>query len=168
MARVRIGDFEAAEETFARLRSPGALLVAGTEKPNVMTIGWGTVGVVWSRPVFIVLVRPSRHTHDFLEDHDEFTVCIPTPEMKDAVTLCGTKSGRDMDKIAECGFTMEQGEQVKTPYVAQCPVHYECRILHRNEVDPPRLDGEVTKEHYAAGDYHTIYCGEILGAYRKS
>jgi flavin reductase (DIM6/NTAB) family NADH-FMN oxidoreductase RutF len=168
MAREQIGNFEAAQETFEKLRSPGALLVAGKDKPNVMTIGWGTIGVIWNRPIFIVLVRPSRHTHSFLEEHDEFTVCIPTAEMEDAVSICGTKSGRDVDKVAECGFTMEHGEQVSVPYVAQCPLHYECRVLHRNELLPPNLDQKVSAEYYSAGDYHTVYFGEILGVYRES
>jgi flavin reductase (DIM6/NTAB) family NADH-FMN oxidoreductase RutF len=168
MARVQIGNFEAAQETFERLRSSGALLVGGTDKPNVMTIGWGTLGVVWSRPVFIVLVRHSRHTHSFLEEHDEFTVCIPTEEMKDAVMLCGSKSGRDVDKISECGFDMVRGDKVQTPYIAQCPLHYECRVVHRNEVEEARLDGEIRGEYYAGGDYHTVYFGEILGAYREA
>ena len=168
MARKRIENFEAAQETFERLRSPGALLIAGAGKINVMTIGWGTIGIVWSRPVFIVLVRPSRHTHSFLEEHDEFTVCIPTPEMKEKVTLCGTKSGRDVDKIKECGFAMEKGELVNVPFIAQCPIHYECRVLQRNQVLPEELDPEVTDEYYSNGDYHTVYYGEILGAFKEA
>ena len=133
-----------------------------------MTIGWGTLGVIWGKPVLTVLVRPSRRTHFFLEEHDEFTVCLPTEKMKDSVMLCGTKSGRDIDKISECGFVMEKGLQVTTPYIAQCPVHFECRVIHRNRVIPENLDAGVAGEYYSAGDYHTIYFGEILGAYRET
>jgi flavin reductase (DIM6/NTAB) family NADH-FMN oxidoreductase RutF len=168
VAREQIGNFEAAQETFEKLRSPGALLVAGKDAPNIMTIGWGTLGVVWGRPMLIVLVRPSRHTHSFLEEHNEFTVCLPAPDMEEAVSLCGTRSGRDVDKVAECGFTMERGKRVSAPYIAQCPLHYECRVVHRNEVLPKNLDGKVRAEYYSAGDYHTVYFGEILGVYRES
>ncbi len=168
MAREQIGNFEAAQETYEKLRSPGALLVAGKDTPNIMTIGWGTLGIVWGRPMFIVLVRQSRHTHSFLDEHDEFTVCLPDSDMKEAVSLCGTKSGRDVDKVAECGFTMAPGRSVSVPYIAQCPLHYECRVVHTNEVLPQNLDESVSAEYYSAGDYHTAYFGEILGVYRES
>lgn len=168
MARAQIGNFEAAQETFEKLRAPGALLVSGAEKPNIMTIGWGTLGVVWGRPVFVVLVRPSRYSHAVLEEHDEFTVCIPGHGMEEVVSFCGTRSGRDVDKIAHCEFTMEPGKQVKTPYIAQCTLHYECRVVHRNDVLPQNLDGKVAGEYYSSGDYHTVYFGEILGVYRES
>ena len=52
MSRLQIGSFDAAQETYERLRSPGALLVSGTDKPNVMTIGWGTLGVIWGKHPF--------------------------------------------------------------------------------------------------------------------
>jgi flavin reductase (DIM6/NTAB) family NADH-FMN oxidoreductase RutF len=168
LTRTRTGDFEAALETYERLRSPGALLVAGAGKSNIMTIGWGVLGVIWGRPVLTVLVRPSRHTHGFMESHDEFTVCIPTKEMKEAVAFCGTKSGRDVDKAAECGFTMKPGIETAVPYIHECPVHYECRIVQRNQVEASTLDAEIVGQYYPSGDFHTVYFGEILGVYRET
>jgi len=168
MAREKIGTFEASQETFDRLASPGALLVSGTDKPNVMTIGWGTMGIIWGKPIFTVLVRPSRHTTEFLDKHQEFTVCVPTPEMKKEVLLCGTKSGRELDKIVECGFTMKPGLDVEVPHIEQCPVHYECKTVHINDVHKTFLDAEIKESYYPAEDYHFIYYGEILGVYRKS
>ena len=52
-------------ETMQRMREDGLLLasVSRDGKPNVMTIGWGTIGSIWARPVFIVLVRPSRYSY---------------------------------------------------------------------------------------------------------
>jgi flavin reductase (DIM6/NTAB) family NADH-FMN oxidoreductase RutF len=88
--------------------------------------------------------------------------------MEDSVSICGTKSGRDMDKVAECGFTMKPGNHVNTPYIAQCPLHYECRIIHRNELLPPNLTEKISTDYYSADDYHTVYFGEILGVYRES
>ena len=56
--QVRFTDYFA--QTIQRMREDGLLLasVGADGKANVMTIGWGTMGCIWSRPVFIVLVRP--------------------------------------------------------------------------------------------------------------
>ena len=164
--RERIGDYEAMAETLDRLGKEGLLLMTGSEG-NPMTIGWGTIGIIWSLPVFAVLVRPSRYTFKFMEEHPEFTVNVPDSAMKEQVAFCGAKSGRDLDKVKECGFTMVKGERVSVPYIEECPLHYECRTIHRNNVLNADLIPEIVKEYYPAGDFHRLYYGEILGVYRK-
>ena len=168
MEKKKIGTFDAAAQTMATLSGNGALLVAGAEPPNPMTIGWGQIGIAWGKPVFLVMVRHSRYTHDLMEKAESFSVNLPPESMEDACTLCGTKSGRDMDKIAETGLTVEPGRSLEVPTLAECPVHYERRILHRNEVEPEKLDEEVTRACYGGGDYHTVYWGEIVGVYRRA
>ncbi len=155
-------------ETIARLNDPGALLVAGTDKPNVMTIGWGTLGIIWGMPIFIVYVRPSRFTHQLMERNTDFSVNIPTAEMAGLVEICGTRSGRQMDKFAECGFTLEQGTKINAPHIAQCPIYYECRRVHKNTVQARTLVREIRTVYYAGSDWHDIYYGEILGVHRRS
>jgi len=161
-----VGIFAHFEETIARLNEPGALLVAGTKKPNVMTIGWGTVGIIWGRPIFVVYVRPSRFTHHLMKEHGEFTVNIPTADMAAEVSVCGTKSGRDLDKIVECGFTLVPGEKVEVPHIAECPLHYECRTVQTTSVQADTLRRKIRSVYYSSGDLHDIFCGEILGVYR--
>jgi len=167
MAKKEIATFEELQETLNRLNNPGALLVAGKEKSNPMTIGWGSVGIIWGRPIFAVLVRPSRFTHGLMESWPEFTVNIPSLEMDKIVNFCGTKSGRDVDKIAECKLTLEPGHKIEIPSLAECPIHYECRIVHKNNVILSELINEITSEFYPSGDFHTVYFGEILGVYRN-
>ncbi len=114
----------------------GAFIVAVDSNgvSNPMTIGWGQVGVVWSRPVFTALVRVSRYTHECLRSADTFTINVPLPgELKDELIFCGTKSGRDLDKAAECGLTMVSGKAVETPIIEECALHYECRIVARTQ-----------------------------------
>ena len=91
------------QETIDVMGHGGILLAAqdAEGKPNAMTIGWGTIGIIWSKPIFIVLVRPSRYTYDLIEGLNDFTVNVPPPELKDEVLFCGTVSGRDRDKFAE-------------------------------------------------------------------
>ena len=83
------------------------LTTKADDKVNTMTIGWGTVGVVWGKPVFQVLVRESRHTKQMLEANGEFTVNVPMGSIDGKILgYCGTKSGREMDKAAASGLTL--------------------------------------------------------------
>ena len=165
--RKKVETFDLVDTTIKQLGKNGLLLVAG-KQGNPMTIGWGTVGIVWGRPAFLVLVRPSRFTFKLMEGTDEFTVGVPTDSLKDEVLICGTKSGRDTDKIHECGFTLAASESVSVPYIRECPIHYECRTIHKNNVINAQLDPEIVGRSYAAGDYHTVYYGQILGVYQES
>ncbi len=168
MKKTPIGTFDAVAETMKALSAGGCLLVAGSERVNPMTIGWGEIGIVWGKPVFTVLVRPSRFTFGLMEGADEFSVNVPGEGLAEACMLCGTRSGRDIDKMAEAGLTAEPGIALDVPTIAECPVHYECRIVHRNKVDPATLAEEVKASAYAGGDFHTLYWGEIAGVFRRA
>jgi flavin reductase (DIM6/NTAB) family NADH-FMN oxidoreductase RutF len=159
--------FEFLEETNRLMRSGGLLLVAAgrDKKPNAMTIGWGLVGTVWGRPIFCVAVRVSRHTYRLMEENKNFTVCLPAKEMENILQVCGTKSGRDMDKFSELDLTAESGITVNAPYIGECPVHYECEVVNRSELKTWELSEEIDGEIYATGDYHVLYYGHIKGVY---
>jgi len=124
MSKVKIDPFSAVAETMKALSAGGCLLVAGFERVNPMTIGWGEIGIVWGKPVFTVLVRPSRFTFGLMEDADEFSVNVPGEALAEACMLCGTRSGRDIDKMAEAGLAAEPGIALGVPTIAECPVHY--------------------------------------------
>jgi len=155
--------------TIKTMQAQGLLLVSADAagKPNVMTIGWATVGVTWRRPMFVALVRPSRFTFGNIEATGEFVVSVPSEELRDACAHCGTVSGRDHDKFKDCGFTLAEAKTVKPPLIEQCVMHYECRVVHRNDVIDPMLDAEVRKQCYAAGDFHRFFFGEILRTVAK-
>jgi len=154
------------------LASDGAFLVAVDKngKANPMTIGWGAVGRVWSRPVLTVLVRQSRYTHGCVESSDSFTVSVPRRgELKDELLLCGTKSGRDLDKAAACGLSLVPGKVVDTPIIEQCALHYECRVVVRKQLRADDFSApDVLEEHYPANDHHLVVMGEIVAAYAES
>ncbi len=164
--RKEITSIEAFKETIQGLNGNGIFLVTGKEG-NPMTIGWGTIGRVWGKPIFIVFVRPSRYSHGLLEKLDEFSVNVPTEKLSDKLEYCGEHSGRDTDKVKECGFTLKPGIKISVPYIAECPTHYECRVVHKNKVIPETLDNSIIERYYPSGDYHTVYFGEILGIYRE-
>jgi flavin reductase (DIM6/NTAB) family NADH-FMN oxidoreductase RutF len=166
--KTEIGAFEAVAETMDALSGAGCLLLAGSETVNPMTIGWAQIGVVWSRPVMSVLVRPSRFTYGLMMEAGTFSVNVPDSSLRKACAVCGSKSGRDIEKMKECGLTAEKGLALEVPTLAECPVHYECRIVHRNDVDPGTLDAGVKSSAYGGGDFHTVWWGEIAGVFRRS
>ena len=116
---VRYTDYFA--PTIRRMREDGLLLVtSGADgKPNVMTIGWGTIGSIWSRPVFLVLVRPSRYSYTRLEEASDFTVNVPPRELAEAAACCGTVSGRDYDKFLKTRLTPVPSRQVRPPIIQE-------------------------------------------------
>jgi flavin reductase (DIM6/NTAB) family NADH-FMN oxidoreductase RutF len=160
-----LGTFDAVDSTISGLGNGGLFLISG-EQGNPMTIGWGVLGIIWGRPVFQVLVRPSRFSFSLLEAHGEFTVCLPRTEHKKALSLCGSVSGRDTDKIAECGFSLADSATVAVPHIAESVAHYECRVIHVNDVVNATLDPGLISRSYPSGDFHRIYFGEIQGVYR--
>lgn len=164
MAKVEAKWTDYLKETMRMLANPGALLVSvdNQGKPNTMAIGWGTIGIVWGKPIFIVLVRPSRFTYGLIDEAGDFTVNIPYPEMAEEVEFCGTVSGRDHDKFAERNLTPAPAKTVKSPIIAQCAIHYECQVVHKNYVLPQELTEEIISSFYPEGDFHRVYFGEIL------
>jgi flavin reductase (DIM6/NTAB) family NADH-FMN oxidoreductase RutF len=154
-------------DVMRRLLEDGLLLVTAdaTGKPNVMTIGWATIGSIWARPIMIVLVRPSRHSFSRLEEVPDFTVNVAPRELAEAVAHCGEVSGRDRDKFADSGLTVTPSRHVRAPIIEQCVVHYECRAVHRNDLAPAAITQGIIDQFYPEGDFHRVYFGEIVAAY---
>lgn len=154
-------------EALEVLHGPGALLVSVDEKgtPNVMTIGWATLGIVWGKPILTVFVRPSRFTFGLIDRTGDFTVNIPPPELAAAAQHCGTVSGRDHDKFAECGLTAARARYVRSPIIAECILHYECRVVHKHDIDPQTLASEILARSYPQGNFHRVFYGEVLAVY---
>lgn len=153
-----------AREMHARLSHEGILLASLDEhgKVNPMTIGWGVFGWIWGKPIFTVLVRPSRYTYGCLETTGDFTVNVQPAERKDAADFCGTVSGRIHDKMIEMNLTPLPSKRISSPGIAQCPVVFECTVVHKNDLVPDELTDEIKEQYYPAGDFHTIYFGQIV------
>jgi len=153
-----------ARETNERMSHEGILIASLDEagKLNPMTIGWGVFGTIWGRPIFTVLVRPSRYTYACIEHTGDFTVNVQPADRRDIVDLCGTVSGRDRSKMFELGLKPLASRSIKSPGIADCPLVFECKVVHKNDVIPGELLDEITTEFYPEGDYHRAYFGQIL------
>ena len=169
MARREVRYADVFDKTIEMLGG-GGLLLASTKRAgesNLMTIGWGTIGIIWSKAELVILVRPSRYTYEFIEDSGEFTVNVPTPEMAEFVLFCGTNSGRDVDKLATFDVATTPGQKVSSITIDACPMVYECRVSHKNDVIPEELVGDIVPSYYSGGDFHRVYYGEIVGTYAR-
>ena len=136
-----------------------ALVTAGDETGfNTMTVSWGSMGVLWSKNIVTVFIRPQRYTREFLDRFEQFTVSFYPEKQRQALALCGRKSGRDTDKATLAGLTpvFENG----TTYFSEARLILECRKIYLDKIHPegflePSIQGNYTD------DYHLIYIGEI-------
>lgn len=165
-----INPFDYAGE-FAKHMNPGILLTTkANDQVNTMTIGWGTVGIEWGRPVFVAYVRGSRYTHQILEQNPEFTVNCPIGDIdKKILGFCGTKSGRDIDKIKELNLHLEESEAISVPGIKELPLTLECKVLYRNPQPTENLPQQILDRYYPENDgkrdFHYAYYAEIVNAY---
>ena len=133
---------------------------------NTMTIGWGTMGIQWGKPIFIAYVRESRHTKSLVDKNPEFTINVPYGQYdKSILGFCGTKSGRDVDKIQELGLHLEEGETVSVPAIRELPLTLECKVIYKQEQVKEAIAPDSLEKYYPAGDFHTAYYGQITAAY---
>ena len=164
--------FDYAGEICKAMRKGILLTTKSADKVNTMTIGWGTIGIEWNKPVFVAFVRESRFTKALLESNGEFTVNIPYGDF-DANILrhCGRTSGRDTDKIKDLGLTLEPSTSISVPGIKELPLTLECKVIYKQPQDLHAVAPEHIERFYPEEnetgyrDYHIAYYGEIIEAY---
>ncbi len=145
------------------IASDWMLVTAGNRRKfNTMTANWGGMGHLWNKPVAFVFVRPERYTFGFIEDSEGFTLTFYDETYRDALNICGTKSGRDCDKIAEAGLTAHFTE-TGYPAFKEAKLIMECRKLYATVLKEEEfLVPGPLKTHYSnKGGLHKLYIAEI-------
>lgn len=153
---------------FDLIGSEWFLISAGTpDNFNTMTASWGTIGIFWNKPVAICFVRPVRHTYNFMEESDVYTLSFLGKENKEIHKVCGSKSGRDTDKIKETGLLPVITENNSIAY-EQARLVLECKKIYFDDLKPVYfLPDDIDDKIYPNKDYHRMYFGEILNVYSK-
>lgn len=96
-------------------------------KDNVFTVAW--TGTICTKPPMLsISIRKERLSYEYIKDTMEFTINIPTRRLTRETDFCGVRSGRQIDKIKECNFTLKDGQEVNSPYIVNCPINIECRV----------------------------------------
>jgi flavin reductase (DIM6/NTAB) family NADH-FMN oxidoreductase RutF len=141
----------------------GALLCTGDmKKHNCMTITWATMGMLWNRNVFVVYVRPTRHTFELLNAGNDFTVNFFSAEYREILAYCGTSSGREVDKMAQCNLTPIISKTIKSPGIDEAQLLLEVKTLYTQDVDPHGFLDKRISDLYPLQDYHRIFMGELV------
>jgi flavin reductase (DIM6/NTAB) family NADH-FMN oxidoreductase RutF len=154
-----------AEEAINAIAKGAFLTVRSEGVQNTMTIGWALLGVIWKKSTLMVAVRNSRYTFGLIEKAPDFAVSIPATDMSRELAFCGTKSGRDLDKLKMCNLETASARQVVSPIINVPGMHFECKIVYKSAMNPDFLDKNTDQSLYPQKDYHTLYFGEILACY---
>ena len=165
MNKIFVNYNENAEKNIEQLSKGAFLTTKDGDKVNSMTIAWGNIGFIWGKPVFMAMVRPQRYTYEIIEKSNEFTVTIPYEELKNAIGFLGSKSGRDMDKLAELNIKTINGEKINTPVLDVEGMHFECKVVYKTTMTAENLNVDINRSKYPGKDYHTLYFGEIVSSY---
>ena len=144
-----------------KLMNDWMLITAGDEKGfNTMLASWGGIGVIWGGPVAFIFVRESRYTKKFIDENERFSLTFFTDEYKDGLSLCGTVSGRDRDKVNEAGLTPVYDSG--TTYFSQASIVFTCKKLSATLIDTNDiLDKSIIERFYGDNDRHIMYVGKI-------
>ena len=155
-------------DVFTLFSKATPLLSAGDQQRlNTMVIGWGGLGTLWGKPVCTVYVRPQRYTYEFMERQDYFTVSVLDASHADALRICGTRSGRDIDKVKTCGLSVAFGEG-DAPYFEEAELVFVCRKLYADDMRGEKfVDGTIDSACYPGKDYHRVYVGEVVQVLKK-
>lgn len=144
------------------------LLTAGTyEDCNMMTVSWGSMGCIWDRPVVQIMVRPHRHTYQYTEKSDSFTLCGFQEKYREDLNILGTLSGRKGWKLAKTNLTLRPSVQVSAPSYNEASLILECRKIYFQDMNPAGFLDPAIEKNYQRNDYHRIYFGEIVAAFVK-
>jgi flavin reductase (DIM6/NTAB) family NADH-FMN oxidoreductase RutF len=126
---------------------------------NTITASWGGAGVLWGKPVAFSFIRPQRYTFDFMEKNNYYTLSFYDEGYRDALNLCGSRSGRDIDKVKATGLTPAfSGDAV---YFDEAKLVLICRKLYAQDLDPSSFLDKKILSTYSGDDYHRVFVGEI-------
>ena len=159
-------------DVFRMFNDRWALVTAGTiENYNTMTIAWGSMGTVWGpphqgKPILTVYVAPARYTHSFLVKNDFFTVSFFPEKYRRDLTVLGSKSGRDGDKVALTGLTpvaVEHGVDFE-----QAEMTFVCKKIYSHQFEREKTPIEVREWIYNRSEPHEMFIGEIVDVIDRS
>jgi len=166
MGKSALAVAELALTPFTTFDPNGVLLVSGegVGNANPMTISWGMFGIMWGKPIVMVMVRPTRYTYSLINRLPDFTVNWMHGEWRDALLVCGSVSGNDTDKFAATGLRPIPATSIQSPAIADSLLTLECRTVYRDDITPEKFLDQSLLDMYPARDYHTLFFGEVIAA----
>ncbi len=133
---------------------------------NTMTASWGALGELWNKKVAFCFVRPTRHTYQFIDRAELFTLTFFEERDRNILDYCGNKSGRDVNKVEKTGLKPIDWEG-KAVYFEQARLVLVCRKVYSQDIDPHLFLDPVIHKAYPKKDYHRMFIGEIVRCLAK-
>jgi len=130
---------------------------------NAMTVAWGSFGIMWNKPFVMVVVRPTRYTFKFINQFDTFSLCAFPDEFRNSLSILGSQSGRETDKVKAAGLTAIQLDRIAAPGYSEADLIFQCRRIYWDDLDPVKFLDPSIENHYEKKDYHRMIFGEVLG-----
>jgi flavin reductase (DIM6/NTAB) family NADH-FMN oxidoreductase RutF len=156
------------ENVFKLIGTDWMLITAGTmDSFNTMTASWGGLGVLWHRDVAFCFIRPIRYTYEFMNKSDYYTLMFFEEKYRNILKICGTKSGRNIDKVEECNFTPIESINGAI-YFKEARFIIECRKIYITDIDPEGFVDSSIENNYPQKDYHRMFVGEIVNVMLKN
>ena len=119
---------------------------------NFMTGSCATAGNIWSKPVFVIHIRPQRYSTKLLRETNEFTINF----IKNAEDKLLYNSGFNLDAMGT------------VPYVKEADLVIECKVIYRQPMNKfSFVDKQIARDWYPKDDFSVMYIGEIVKAYEK-
>lgn len=149
------------ENPFELIGEKWTLVTSGIKNDfNTMTASWGGVGVLWRKNVAFTFIRPQRYTYEFMEKNEFYTLSFFSDQYKKALSICGSVSGRDTDKVTLAGLTPVHN--FDTTYFDEARMVLVCKKIYAQDINPECFIDKSIESEYSANDYHRMYVGEIV------
>ena len=168
MAFKKIDISELSFNPFEKIGKQWMLLTGGNKDSyNTMTASWGQLGVLWNKNVLTCYIRPNRYTYEFVEKGEKFTASFLGEEFRNALSFCGSHSGRDCNKAEETGLTPAEIDGCMT--FAESELVLVCRKLYSYDLEENGFltDDGIPEKFFGSDPYHRAYISEIVGVYVK-
>ncbi|MBU0951340.1 MAG: flavin reductase [Elusimicrobia bacterium] len=150
------------DNTFKLIGKDWMLVTAGKiDKYNMMTASWGALGVLWNKNVCFCFIRPTRHTYTFMESNDYFTICLFDEKYRDILNFCGSKSGKDINKMTATKLAAVKSD-LGNVYFSEARIVIECKKIYFQDLNPKHFLDPKIDSNYPNKDYHRMYVGEIV------
>lgn len=162
----KLSPYDIPDNVFKLLDKDWMLITSGDiNNFNTMTASWGHLGVIWNLPVAIAYIRPQRHTYGFANENADYTLCFFDEKYRNILKYCGSKSGRDHDKIKETGLLPVETLRGNI-FFEQARMIMECRKIYQDDLRKENFHiPEIAEKIYPSGDFHRFYMGEIMNVW---
>lgn len=143
------------------------LITAGNNQEfNMMTAGWGGLGCMFGKPVAFCFIAPTRYTYKLMEKNDTYTLTFYTEAYREALNTCGSKSGKDTDKVKASGLTPISTPEGSKAF-AEAWLIIECRKMVSQSIIPEAITNQKLKEEWEGKQLHKMFIGEIINVWIK-